>query len=341
MARVPFLRFTAMKNIQDIDVKRKRVLLRCDFNVPLSEDGKMLDDLKIQQALPTLQHLIKEGAKIIIITHLGDGHEKLDTIAQRLSELLGKPIKKIDGFDVPDDQIVMLENIRSHQGEIDNSEEFAEQLASLGDIYINEAFDVCHRAHASVVALPALLPHAAGLLLQKEVAVLSSIMQNPKRPMVAIIGGAKASTKAVFVNSFCAFADLVIVNGLIKQELIDKKIFLEYPEKVVGPKQDLQGLDISAEDAARLTGKILQAKTVVWNGPFGKFEDAEYVVGTQAIANAIIESGAFSVVGGGQTVAFLHKEGIMTQFNHVSTAGGAMLEFLSGQELPGLKALEP
>ncbi len=323
-----------MKSVTDFDVQGKRVLVRCDFNVPLSGDGEILDDAKIREALPTLNYLLDHGAKVIVITHLGDGSESLDTVKARLFELLA--LSGVEGLG----SIEVSENIRSHKEETENDEAFAKKLAAMGDIYINEAFDVCHRAHASVVGVPKFLPHGAGFQLQKEVQVLTQIMQRPERPMVAIIGGAKAETKAKFVEPFCAFADAVIVSGLIKKELIDKKIHLGYPEKVIGPKDDLQALDISVADVERISKHIFQAKTVFWNGPFGKCEDEKYRAGTLAIAKAIIESGAFSVVGGGQTVEFLKEEGMIEKFNHVSTAGGAMLEFLSGQELPGLKALE-
>ena len=316
-----------MKNLKDFDVAGKRILVRCDFNVPCDASGAILDDTKISEALPTLQYLLTQKAKIIIITHLGDGSQSLDSVKARLFELLGQSVD-------------VLENIRSHQEEIENNLEFAKKLANMGDIYINEAFDVCHRAHASVVGIPQFLPHGAGFALQKEVEVLSGIMQKPARPMVAIIGGAKAKTKALFVQPFCAFADVVIINGLIKQELIDKKIPLEYPEKVFGPKENLGGLDLTPEDINRIVEKIKPAKTIFWNGPFGKFEDEEYKKGTLAIAKAIIESGAFSVVGGGETIEFLKKEGMLVKFSHVSTAGGALMEFLSGQELPGLVALD-
>jgi phosphoglycerate kinase len=217
--------------------------------------------------------------------------------------------------------------------------EFAKKLAAFGEVYINDAFGDCHRSDASVVGIPALLPHAAGLLLQQEVEVLSAIMEKPARPMVAIIGGAKVSTKASLVESFCAFADLVIVNGLIKQELISKRIPLGYPEKVFGPKENLEALDLTDNDTQRIIAQIAKAKTVFWNGPFGKFEQENYKQGTLAIAKAIIASGAYSVVGGGETIEFLDKEGMLEKFNHVSTGGGAMLNFLAGEQLPGLKAL--
>ncbi len=345
-----------MKTVKNFEVKNKRVLVRCDFNVPLSETGEIDDDEKIQEALPTLKYLIEQKAKVIIITHLGEPEGKLaaalklDAIRDRIEKLLDVHIMKAFdcvGRDVENQaarlkggEMLLLENVRFHKEEMENNPDFAKKLAILGDIYINEAFDVCHRNHASVAGLPALLPHGAGFALEKEVKVLSQIMQKPARPMVAIIGGAKASTKAAFVGPFCAFADLVIVNGLIKQELIAKKIPLEYPEKVFGPKDHLDGFDIGAEDIKKITEKILKAKTIFWNGPFGKCEEKKYSAGTRAIAQAIIKSGAYSVVGGGETLEFLRKEGILDKFSHASTAGGAMLSYLAGEKLPGLEALK-
>lgn len=351
-----------MKTIKDFEVKNKRILVRCDFNVPLDERGEILDDTKIQEALPTLRYLIEHQAKIVILSHLGEPEGKiipglkLDVIRDRIESLLEIHIMKAFdcvGRDVESQvsrlkkgEVLLLENVRFHKeetlstgsGQVDM--DFAKKLSLMGDIFINEAFDVCHRNHASVAGIPEFLPHGAGLALEKEVKVLASIMARPARPMVAIIGGAKATTKATFIEPFCAFADLVIISGLIKQELADQKISLEYPGKVVGPKDHLDAPDITDHDSARLTKQILRAKTVFWNGPFGRCEDKKYAKGTREIAHAIIESGAFSVVGGGQTVAFLKKEGILDKFSHVSTAGGAMLEFLSGQPMPGLEALK-
>ncbi len=344
-----------MKSINDFEIENKRVLVRCDFNVPIDQEGNVIDDTKIKEALPTLQYLIAHQAKIIIVTHLGEPEGKivevlkLDNVKQVLEKLLGFSIEKNDdciGKKVQESvdaleagKILLLENVRFHKEEMENNLDFAKQLSQLADVYINEAFDVCHRLHASVAAITEFLPSGAGFALQKEVEVLTNITQRPERPMVAIIGGAKVSTKAKLVSGFCAFADLVIINGLIKQELITKKIPLEYPEKVFGPKENLEGLDITPEDAQRISEKILHAKTIFWNGAFGKFEEKEYEKGTLEIANAIIQSGAFSVVGGGETIEFLRKEGMLDKFNHVSTAGGAMLSFLAGEELPGLKAL--
>ncbi len=345
-----------MKQIKDFDVKSKTVLVRCDFNTPLDGCGSILDDGKIKETLPTLQYLIKNQAKVVILTHLGEpeGHVvenlKLNVIKDALEKLLGFAIKKSNDCiggqvkknvgDLAVGEVLLLENVRFHKEEMENNLSFAKKLSELGDIYVNEAFDVCHRSHASVVGITQFLPSAMGFALQKEVEVLSNIMAHPKRPMVAIIGGAKVTTKAHLVDGFCAFADLVIISGLIKQELVSQKIHLQYPEKVFGPKEDLGGLDIGLEDIRRITSQILQAKTIVWNGPFGKVEDQNHKQGTIEIAKAIMESEAFSVVGGGQTLAFLKQEGMLDKFSHVSTGGGAMLSFLAGEELPGLVAID-
>ncbi len=345
-----------MKTVKDFEIAGKKVLLRSDFNVPLDDSGAIVDDFRIQKSLETIQYLISQKAKVILLAHLGEPEGeiverlKVKVIKERLEQLLGVEIKYADDCVGPavesavlhlqDGEVLLLENVRFHKEETENSAEFSKELSHVADLYINDAFDVCHRAHASVVGVPQFLPHGAGLLLEKEVAVLSQIMQRPLRPMVAIIGGAKAETKAKLADPFCAFADLVIVSGLIKQALVEKKVPLQYPEKVFGPREDLQAPDITAADIERIVQRILQAKTVFWNGPFGKFEDGEHEKGTLAIANAIIESGAFSVVGGGETIAFLGKEGILDKFNHVSTGGGAMLSYLAAEELPGLKALE-
>ncbi|MSU54348.1 MAG: phosphoglycerate kinase [Candidatus Staskawiczbacteria bacterium] len=344
-----------MKTIKDFDVEGKRILVRCDFNVPLDEDGNICDDFRIVKTLPTIEYLVEQKAKIILMSHLGEPEGRiipalnLNKIKEKLEELLNMDIVKADDCIGPKVQqqvenlepgeILLLENLRFHKEETENDSDFAEKLAQLGDFYINDAFADCHRTHASIALIPQFLPGGAGLLLEEEISVLSKIMQQPDRPMVAIIGGSKASTKAPLVDPFCAFADLVIVNGLIKQELIAQKIPLQYPEKVLGPKDNLERLDVNEQDVLRFTSPILKAKTIFWNGPFGKFEDEQYKNGTLQIAKAIIESKAFSVVGGGETIEFLDKEGMLDQFSHVSTGGGAMLDFISGQTLPGLEAL--
>lgn len=337
------------KNLDYFDVANKRILLRCDFNVPLDGRGIILDDFRIVKSLPTIQYLIKNKAKIILISHLGepDGQVietlKLNNVKEKLEELLNVSIIKTQdcvGQEVQKaaqqlkpGNILLLENVRFHKEETDNNVDFARELSELGDIYINDAFSDCHRSHASIVSVPQFLPHGMGLLLQNEIENLTKILEHPKKPLVVLIGGVKVGTKAKFIENILRIADFVIVNGLIKKELGQSS------PKILSPAGDLDAPDINEEARAIFKEKILQAKTIVWNGPFGKCEDEQYKNGTLQIAKAIIESGAFSVVGGGETVAFLQKEGMLEDFSHVSTGGGAMLDYLSGEILPGLKAL--
>jgi phosphoglycerate kinase len=237
-------------------------------------------------------------------------------------------------------KILLLENLRFHKEETEDNLEFAKKLALLGDVYVNDAFSVCHRAHASITGLPQLLDSCAGLLLEKEINNLNKVLKNPEKPMTAIVGGTKVKTKAKFIDKISEVADCVIVSGLIKKEIEEKNIEFKYAEKIIGPTEDLTALDIDQKMSEIFREKILQSKTVLWNGPFGKFEEEKYAAGTLAIAYAIIESKAFSVIGGGETVEFLQKQGILDKFSHVSTGGGAMLNYLSGDKLPGLVALE-
>lgn len=345
-----------MKTLKDFDFNNKRVLVRCDFNVPLSETGQILDDFRIKEALPTIKYLIDSNARVVIMAHLGEPEGKvveilkLDNVAQKLSELLGMPVQKADdcvGQDVKDKvenlksgEVLLLENLRFHIEETKNDENFAKELSLLCDIYVNEAFSVCHRAHASIVGVPKFLPSCAGLLLEKEILNLNKAMENPEHPMTAIVGGRKVETKAKFIDKISEVADFVITSGLIKKEILEKNIQLKFPEKIVAPKNNLDGKDINKETAEIFKSTILKSKTIIWNGPVGKIEDENYKKGTLQIANAIIESKAFSVVGGGETVEFIKSENLMDKFSHVSTGGGAMLAYLSGDKLPGFTALE-
>jgi 3-phosphoglycerate kinase len=345
-----------MKTLKDFSVNNKRVLVRCDFNVPLDEKGNISDDFRIRQTLPTIKYLIDNKAKIILMSHLGEPGGKvvpelrLDKVAEKLAEYLKFPIEKEDDCIGPDAEtesnkletgrVLLLENLRFHKEETDNNADFAKKLSYLGDIYVNDAFGVCHRNNASIALVPQFLPHCAGLLLEKEITTLEKIMKNPKKPMVAVIGGTKVETKSKFIDNISKAADFVMVSGLIAKEVAEKNIKFKYPEKIVIPFGDLGALDINEESIKLFCEKIMQAKTVLWNGPFGKFEDKKYAKGTLAIANAIIDSGAFSVVGGGETIEFLTKQGMIDKFSHVSTGGGAMLSYLSGEKLPGIEALE-
>ncbi len=346
-----------MRLLGDFDFRNKRILVRCDFNVPLSKEGEILDDFRIKQALPTIFYLMENKAKIVLMSHLGrpEGKAveglKMDPVQIRLMEYLdvsvtkapdciGEEIEKWTKKMIPG-EILILENLRFHKGEEDGDKAFAAELAKMGDIYINNAFGASHRAHASISGVPEFLPSGAGLLLQKEVEELSALMKNPQKPLVAVIGGAKADTKMKVVNRISAVADQVLISGLLDKAIAKENINLDYPEKVVKPVDEARdGKDIGPETIRIFKEKILGAKTVFWNGPFGKIEEEEFFRGTEEIAKAIIKSGAHSVIGGGETVEFVNRIGLLQKFSHVSTGGGAMLEFLSGKELPGIKALK-
>lgn len=358
-----------MKTLKDYSVINKRILVRCDFNVPLDKKGNILDDFRIKQTLPTIKYLINNKAKIILMSHLSSPSQilqgktwegkpggkvvpelKLDKVAEKLAEYLKFPIEKEDDCIGPDAEtesnklesghILLLENLRFHKEEMDNDPEFAKKLSYLGDIYVNDAFGVCHRDQASVTGVPKLLPSCAGLLLEKEIESLDKVIINPEKPMVAIVGGTKVETKSKFINNISKVADFVIISGLIAKEVEEKNIKFEFPEKIIVPTGQLDALDINDESIKMFQEKIATAKTILWNGPFGKFEDKEYAKGTLAIAKAIIDSKAYSVVGGGETVEFLNKQGMIDKFSHISTGGGAMLSYLAGDKLPGLEALE-
>ena len=339
-----------MKTIRDLDVANKRVLVRCDFNVPLSlpagrqaKQGEILDDFRIRKTIPTIEYLIeKEAQKVILMSHLGRPDGKvmeefsLKPVAKRLEELLGKKVAFAE-----DGEVMLLENLRFHKEEEENDENFAKELSKLGDIYINDAFSVSHRAHASVVAITKFLPSAAGLLLEKEILCLAGLSTNPEKPLVAIIGGKKVEDKTKVIDKISEAADFVLVSGLIKKEIDAKNIQFKYPEKIIWPVDELfSGLDVGPKTNELFREKILGAKTIFWNGPLGKIEEEETSRGTEALAKDIIESGAFSVVGGGETVEFINKLNLTDKFSHVSTGGGAMLEFLSGEQLPGIAFLE-
>jgi len=345
-----------MKTLKDFNLKNKRVLVRCDFNVPLNENGDILDDFRIQKTLPTINYLAQKEAKIILISHLDDPEDKvvenlrLTNIQKRLEELLGKSVIKPDdciGEDIKEktlkikDEIVLLENLRFHKEEEEGDLNFAKELSKLGDIYINEAFSVCHRSHASIVGITKYLPSGAGLILESEIEYLKKILSNPKKPMIAIIGGKKVETKAKFINRISEICDQVLISGLIEKEIEEKKIEIQNPEKIIKPVDEVGGgLDIGPKTIKLFREIIMEAETIIWNGPLGKIEEKEFRKGTEEIAKAIIDSKVFSIAGGGETVEFIKELKLIDKFSHISTGGGAMLAFLSGEKLPGLAALE-
>ncbi len=390
-----------MKKISDLQVNNKKVLLRSDLDVPLNEDGKILDDFRIKRALPTIKYLIGKQAKIIIIGHLGRPQEErnakrrerkfsLEKIAERIELLLGEDIifvkdcigKRVEKTieTMGPGQIVLLENLRFYPEEEANDVGFAKQLASLGEIYINDAFSVCHREHASIVGLPKLLPSGAGLTLADEIKILDSILLDPKRPLVAILGGAKIETKIPCLFNLLSKADHILIGGKIapailaakrisisafplseqlendlsKIEITNPKLHMPIDalvglknhqpdylrESAVGKiRSEEQMFDIGPESVRIFSSVVAEAKTIIWNGPLGFIEDERFASGTLTVASAILRSGAFSVVGGGETNGFLAQNNLRDKFSHISTGGGAMLEFLSGKALPGIEAL--
>jgi len=385
------------KTVKDVSWRGKRALVRCDFNVPLDGDLQITDDSRIRGALPTIKYLLEQGAALVLCSHMGrpkgEVVEKLrlDPVAARLQELLGRPVKKLDdciGDEVKKaaaalggGDILLLENLRFHAEEKANDPEFAKELASLADVYVNDAFGTAHRAHASMVGVVAHLPAVAGFLLEKEIAFLGEALQAPKRPFVAILGGAKISDKIGVIENLLTKADALLIGGgmantflkakgyemadsLVEDgsvelagELVAKagdKLVLptdvvvadafsaEAKHKVVpadGVKAGWRVLDIGPETAKVFAAKVKGAGTVVWNGPMGVFEFAPFAEGTFAVAHALADSEAMTIIGGGDSVAAIQQAGLADRMTHISTGGGASLEFLEGKELPGVAAL--
>jgi phosphoglycerate kinase len=375
-----------VRTLDDLEVDGKRVLVRVDFNVPLDEDGRITDDARIRAALPTLRELREKGAAgLILLAHLGrpkgrDEKFSLRPAAERLSELLGVDVQLApDLDDVPDGEVVMVENVRFFDGETKNSEELAQRYAALADVYVNDAFGAAHRAHASTEAVAHLLPSAAGRLLEREVTTLTGILEDPRRPLVAVVGGAKVTDKIGVLEAFLDRADSVLIGGamcfpffkaqghevgssLCEEEGIEpaSKVLddgkLELPSDLVAGREfkadtevrelsevdvpeGWMGLDIGAGTAERYGATIAAAGTVFWNGPMGAFELAPFAKGTKAVAEAMAATDATTVVGGGDSAAALAQFGLADRVDHLSTGGGASLELIEGKELPGVKAL--
>lgn len=313
-----------MKTVRDFDVKNKRVLVRCDFNVPLDEQGNITDDFRIKQTLPTIEYLLKNKAKVILMSHLAD-NRSLDVVWDRVKKYLGAESR----------EIIFLDNLRINKGEEENDDNFARELAKLGDIYINDAFGVCHRAHASVVGVPKYLPSGAGFLLEKEVKILSMVLESPRRPLTAIIGGVKIESKSKVIEKFLEKADYLLIGGKIANVVSIES------DKLYLPVDSNNSFDIGSQTIKLFSEVIKKAKMIFWSGPMGRFEEPEYEEGTKAIAEAISSNqGAFKVAGGGDTLFAISKFGLQDKFDHLSTGGGAMLSFLGGEILPGLEALK-
>lgn len=388
------------KSVKDIEVSGKKVLVRCDFNVPL-QDGKITNDKRIVAALPTIEYLIEHNAKVILCSHLGrpDGEVKAEfsmaPVAKRLSELLSKEVvlaKDVVGDDakakaaaLQDGDVMLLENVRFEPGETKNDKELSEKLASLAEIYVNDAFGTAHRAHSSTAGVAEFLPAVGGFLIEKEIEFMGGALENPKRPFVAILGGAKVSDKIGVITNLLDKVDTLIIGGgmaytfyraeglaigdsIVEEDKIDLassiieqakeknvKLLLPVDNRVgdafsndaaveVVPYNGIQagwaGMDIGPKSEKIFADAIQGAGTIIWNGPMGVFEFANFANGTKAIARAVAESGAISIIGGGDSVAAVSQLGYDDKMSHISTGGGASLEFLEGLELPGIASLD-
>lgn len=388
------------KTIRDIDVSGKKVLVRCDFNVPLDESRKITDNRRIVSALPTINYLIEKGAKVILCSHLGrpKGEFKkefsLDVVADELSKLLGKEVKLAEDVvgesaktltnNMNEGDVVLLENVRFHKEEEKNEPEFSKELASLAEIYVNDAFGTAHRAHSSTEGVSHYLPAVSGFLIEKEINFLGDTLENPKRPFIAILGGAKVSDKIGVIDNLLDKVDKLIIGGgmaftflkaqghkigksiceedkldlareiLKKAEEKNVEILLpidshvakdfsnEAEDMIVHSKEipdDFEGLDIGPDTIKLFEEAIQGAKTIIWNGPLGVCEFPKYEIGTREVAKALAKTDAISVIGGGDSAAAIEKLGLANQITHISTGGGASLEFLEGKKLPGIECL--
>ncbi len=344
-----------LKSIEGVDVTGKKVLVRVDFNVELDEHQDVLEKYKLESAMKTVLHLVGQGARVALATHFGrpdgkaDEKYSLSQIADDTERAYGLPVRFV--ADCIGDQVVaaldvlqvgeilLLENVRFYPGEETNDARFAQQLAAPFDLFVNEAFSVCHRDQASVTGVTAYLPSYAGYHLLEEVNQLSRVLQSPEHPAVAIIGGAKIETKLPVLQAFAATYDAVLVGSKIADEASTQG--MTFTDNVKLPTDYAQGhLDIGVGTAEDFVRSIQGAKTVVWNGPLGKFEEPPYDAGTRAIVMAMVESGAFTVAGGGESVQVLEQWGYFDRIGFVSTGGGAMLDFLAGAPMPGLDRLE-
>ncbi len=391
------------KTIEDVPVKGKRVLVRCDFNVPMDENKNITDDTRIRTALPTIQYLVDNEAKVILISHLGrpkgEPNKKysLEPVAKRLAELLQKDVIFAADDDVVgtnakraveemrESDIVLLENVRFRKEEEKNDPIFAKELASLGELFINDAFGTAHRAHASTAGIADYLPCVSGYLIQKEIDMMSKALQDPKRPFVAILGGAKVSDKIKVIRNLLEKVDTLLIGGgmaytflksqgyeigqslleedkiELAKELIDsaknKGVQLLLPSDIVVADEikegadhttvriedipkDKMGLDIGPETVKAYGEEIRKAKTIVWNGPMGVFEIAEFATGTREIAKAMAESEGITIIGGGDSAAAVEQLGFADKITHISTGGGASLKFLEGKALPGIEVIQ-
>ena len=388
------------KTVRDIDVRGKKVLIRCDFNTPIDENGHLTDERRIQGALPTLRYLITSGAAVIVVSHLGrpkgqyNPKYTLKPVANRLSELLKMPVtlaNDVIGEDadrlcaaIQPGEIVMLENVRFHKEEEKNDPAFSQKLASYADVYVNDAFGTSHRAHSSTAGVAAYLPAVCGFLIEKEISVIGKALTNPARPFVAITGGAKVSDKIGVINALIDQCDTVIIGGAmsytflralsgevgnspceldkldvaadILMRALEGNVRLVLPDDVVVTKEfspdadayvvdarhmpdGMGGMDMGPRTIEKFNRYLKDAGTVVWNGPLGVFEFDKFAGSTREIARAVAESGAVSIIGGGDSAAAIEQLGFSDRVTHISTGGGASLELIEGKELPGIACL--
>lgn len=390
------------KTVRDIDVSGKKVLVRCDFNVPM-KDGKIADDIRITSALPTISYLVENGAKVILMSHMGrpKGEAKpeysLKPVADRLSELLGKDIIFAASDVVVDDNVkaaadalnagdvMLLENVRYRKEETKNEEPFTGQLAALGELFVNDAFGTAHRAHCSTAGLAEYMPSVSGFLIEKEVKFLGDALETPQRPFVAIMGGAKVGDKIPVIENLLKKVDKLIIGGgmsytffkamgyeigtsILDEESIDLASQLMQKAEQAGVElllpvdtvcadefsndakkavfdrdkipADMMGMDIGPKTIDVYKKAIAEAKTIVWNGPAGVFEMSNFAEGTKSIAEALAASDAVTIIGGGDSAAAVEQFGFADKMTHISTGGGASLEFLEGKALPGIECLE-
>ena len=389
------------KTIQDIDLKGKKVFVRCDFNVPMYENQNITDNRRIVAALPTIRYLIEQNCKIILSSHLGrpKGEVKpefsLAPVAKELSKLLGQEVlmaKDVIGesakslaANLQEGQVMLLENVRFHREETDNDPEFAKQLASMAEVFVNDAFGTAHRAHASTEGVSHYLPSVSGFLIEKELKFLGDALNNPERPFVAILGGAKVSDKIGVIDSLLEKVDTLMIGGGMaytffkaqgyevgnslcepdKCELalslmekaknkgvklmlpVDTKIGREFKPDTESKTvawteipEGWEGFDIGEKTIEMFKNELKTAKTVVWNGPLGLFEFDQFAIGTNEIAHALAEIDATTIIGGGDSAAAVEKAGLADKMTHISTGGGASLEFLEGKKLPGIECLQ-
>ena len=389
------------KTIEDIDLKNKKVLVRCDFNVPMDEEKNITDNTRIVAALPTIKYLLENNCAIILCSHLGrpKGEFKpefsLKPVAKELSKLLNKEIimandvigedAKSKAKNLQNGQIMLLENVRFHREETDNDPEFSKQLASMAEIYVNDAFGAAHRAHSSTSGVAQYLPAVSGFLIEKELKFLGNALNNPERPFVAIMGGAKVSDKIGVIDSLLEKVDTLIIGGGmaytffkaqgyevgnsicemdkldLAKELMEKaknkgvKLMLPIDTKIgkefkpdtesktvswTEIPEGWEGFDIGEESIKMFAEEIKKAKTVVWNGPLGLFEFDQFAIGTNSIAEVLSQIDATTIIGGGDSAAAVRKAGLENKMTHISTGGGASLEFLEGKKLPGIECLQ-